>query len=260
MAQKFTINAYALGRGMDLGKILKKPLYPIAEKERNLIVLQPGGEAFIFVYAFGAVVCFNIEQPKKIAARFKRFSRVPFEKFYTDEYAVVIGAEKDKINFDEARIKEFSLDKLTILATVLAQSVAMEQFEELAEKAVIQIGNINRGIEKTARLQVGARELTRTLATTGLITQRILSNLALLDKPDILWEEAELGTLFAHMRKMYELEDRFKTLQFKLESVEDDTETLLGILQERRAGRLELVIIILIVVEILIYLFDLWYR
>lgn len=250
-----------------MARILKKSPYPIAEKERNLIVLQPGGEAFVFVYAFGAVVCFNVEQPKKMAMRFKRFFRTPFEKLYADEYAVVVGAQtplsgasKDEVLFDEVRIKEFSLAKLTIVATVLAQSVAMEQFEDIAERALIKIENINRGIEKTARLQVGARELTRTLATTGLITQRILSSLALLDKPDILWEEAELETLFAHMRKMYELEDRFKTLQFKLESVEDDTETLLGILQERRAGRLEVVIIILIAVEIAIYLFDLWYR
>jgi len=260
MSKRYTMNAYAMGSGCDLARILKRPPYPIAEKERNLVILQPAGEAFVFVYSFGAVVSFNLPQSKKVVSGLKKFMSASFKKWYEDEYALVVGAEKNEVTFDEVRITEFSLTKLTMVATVLAQSVAIEHVEDLAERVMRQIAQINLGIEQSGKLQVSAKTLTRTLATTGLITQRILSGLALLDKPDVLWEEAELETLFAHMRKMYELEDRFKTLQFKLASVEDDTGTLLGILQERRAGRLELVIIILIAVEILIYLFDLWYR
>ena len=252
------MNALAIGRGIDLKKILKKPLYPIAEKERNLVVLQPGGESFIFVYSFGVLVFFNVEQDQKEAKKFHKFVHSPISKWPREDYAVAVGAESEVVTFDEARLKEFSLDKLIIIATVLAQSSAMDYIENVVDEVLRKFEYININLERKSELMVSGRDLIKTIGTTNLILQQILARLALLDKPDIAWDAPELAVLFGHMRKLYELDDRFRSIEFKLSSIEDNSKGLLSILQTRRAERLEIIIIVLIVVEVFLFVYEIF--
>ena len=91
-----------------------------------------------------------------------------------------------------------------------------------------------------------------------MILQQILSRLSLLDKPDITWDSPELETLFGHMRKMYELDDRFRAVEFKLDSIQDNSKALLSILQTRRSERLEIVIVALILIEVVLFVYELF--
>ena len=237
-------------------KILKKPPYPIAEKERNLLVLQPGGESFIFLYSFGAVVFFNVQKEKTVASNFKKFVHAPIQKWIREEYSVVIGTPLDEVTFEDVKIKTFSLDKLILAATVLAQSVATEHIENLIDVVLNQFEHINLNLERESKLRVRGKDLIKILGTTNLILQQILSRLALLDKPDITWESQELETIFGHLRKMYELDDRFRSIEFKLDSVQDNSKTLLSILETRRSERLEVTIVVLIVIEVILFVYE----
>ncbi|KKU71412.1 MAG: hypothetical protein UX98_C0026G0001 [Parcubacteria group bacterium GW2011_GWA2_47_26] len=243
---------------MDLARLLKKPPYPVAEKERGLVVLQPGGESYIFVFSFGALVFFNITNEKKIASNFRKYTHASIPKLIREDYNVSIGNEADAVTFDGVRIKEFSLDKLILIATVLAQSVAVEHIENVVETVLHKFERINLNLERESKLRVRGSDLIKILGTTNLILQQILSRLSLLDKPDITWNSPELEILFGHMRKMYELDDRFRAVEFKLDSIQDNSKALLSILQTRRSERLEIIIIVLIVIEVLLFIYELF--
>lgn len=258
MSQTYSINALGIGREFDLARILKKPPYPIAEKERNLVVLQPAGEAYLFVYSFGVLVFFNVEGEKAMAKSFRKFVSSPIAKWPREDYTVVVGSETDAVAYDEVTIREFSLDKLIIIATVLAQSVALEHSEGAVDTVLHRFERINLDLERESKLRVRGKDLIKTLATTNLILQQILSRLSLLDKPDITWDVQELGVLFGHLRKMYELDDRFKAVEFKLDSIQDNSKALLSILEARRSERLEITIVILIVIEVLLFIYELF--
>jgi uncharacterized Rmd1/YagE family protein len=94
----------------------------------------------------------------------------------------------------------------------------------------------------------------KTIGMSGNIVNFIVGQLSLLDKPDIAWEDKDAEALFINLRKMFELEDRFSTIRFKLTFIQDSSELMLDSLQHRRSELLELTIIGLIVFEIVMAL------
>jgi uncharacterized Rmd1/YagE family protein len=80
------------------------------------------------------------------------------------------------------------------------------------------------------------------------------------DTPELLWDRPDLERLFARLRDEFEILERFTALNRKLELVSRTAETALGILQARRSLRVEWYIVILIVVEIVLTLYELFIR
>src|SRR5262249_57595180 len=74
------------------------------------------------------------------------------------------------------------------------------------------------------------------------------------DRPEFLWDRPDLERLFARLRDKFEIIEGFTALTRKLELVSRPVETALGLIQARRSLRVEWYIVILIVVEILLTL------
>jgi uncharacterized Rmd1/YagE family protein len=75
-----------------------------------------------------------------------------------------------------------------------------------------------------------------------------------------LWEHPELDRLYVRLADEYELRDRDRALDRKLEIVSNTVETLLGLVQTRSSTRVEWYIVALIVVEVLLSLYPLLLR
>jgi uncharacterized Rmd1/YagE family protein len=83
---------------------------------------------------------------------------------------------------------------------------------------------------------------------------------AIEEKPDVLWDRADLERLYARLEDEYELKERANALRHKLQVIEETTRALTDIIDTERSARLEIFIAILIVVEILIGFSDLFFR
>ena len=94
------------------------------------------------------------------------------------------------------------------------------------------------------------------MGTGNSILQSTIPRLALLDKPDIVWEHSDLESIYQNMRTMFELDDRFKNIEYKIQYIQNSSEIFLSLLRDRRAQALELIIIFLIALEILLFLPD----
>ena len=94
------------------------------------------------------------------------------------------------------------------------------------------------------------------IGETSSILQKSLSTIAVLDKPSLTWEYKELEDLFVKLRRMFELEVRFKNLKFKIDYINSQLSQFLDIQRAKTEQRLELIIIVLILLEIIIYLIE----
>jgi hypothetical protein len=72
------------------------------------------------------------------------------------------------------------------------------------------------------------------------------------EKPELLWEHPELERLYMRLADEYELRDRDRALDRKLDIVARTVETLLGLVQTRSSLRVEWYIVLLIVAELLL--------
>lgn len=70
------------------------------------------------------------------------------------------------------------------------------------------------------------------------------------EKPDLLWDHPELERLHARLADEYELRERDRALDHQQEIILRTMETMLGLVQQRSATRLEWYIIVLIVAEL----------
>ena len=78
------------------------------------------------------------------------------------------------------------------------------------------------------------------------------------EKPEITWDDAELDRLHERLGVEYELHDRDVALSRKLDLVAHTAQTYLDLLQNRQSIRLEWYIVILIAVEIVLILYDIF--
>ncbi|MBU0720615.1 RMD1 family protein [bacterium] len=178
--------------------------------------------------------------------------------FY-QEYPLVIDAGISQaflINNDVITLKEYSLTSMIIIAHVISQSVALEIYEKkLAEhyekSRDLLDASDTFSIFKRTRLARFAKQLV-------LIRHDMLIELQLLDKPNILWDNEDVEMLYNRLASILELKDRFDIVEYKLNSIKDDIVMVMDLTNHNHSSFLEWIIIILIGIEIVMGLFELF--
>ena len=84
----------------------------------------------------------------------------------------------------------------------------------------------------------------------------VVGVLHLLDKPDTLWNDAEMESIYLDLRNAFDLEERFKSIEYKIETIKESLRIVLEARNSALAQRLELIIIILIAIEIMFSIFE----
>lgn len=78
----------------------------------------------------------------------------------------------------------------------------------------------------------------------------------IVDKPELLWESPTLENFYLRLEEEYEIRERHKALERKLELISRTAETVLQFMDHRTSLRVEWYVVILIVVEILLSLYE----
>jgi uncharacterized Rmd1/YagE family protein len=91
-----------------------------------------------------------------------------------------------------------------------------------------------------------------------LVTQhRMVGRFEVSEKPELLWERPNLERLYLRIQDEYERPERDRALGRKLDLVSETATTSLRLLETKRSLRVEWYIVVLILIKIVIYLYDL---
>lgn len=259
---RLPLSAHYIKTSLNLAKTEQKNTdLALYRKERNLLVYKLSDDRYVCVYSFGVVVIFGIDDKKEIAKLLRRFGRTGEEEALvklgdatTEEYPVEIDPVlHETVEFDYVRLKQPSIDKLLLIFHVIAQSVALDLLEKRVDETAGQFDRIHLNLAQKGSLITTRTDVLKMIGFSGNMINFITSQMSLLDKPDITWEDREAGVLHTNLRKMFELEDRFLAMRFKIENIQDSSEMMLDILHSRRSEFLEWIIILLFVFDIALY-------
>ncbi len=230
--------------------------YILVAKRRNLLQYEIAANQHLFIYSFGVFVFVGIDSRfyKKIVKKFSHSFIEPTVREITEDYAIEDGAEKDSVEPAVVKIKTFSAERISLIAEVLAQSAAIEYFDFKTDEIVASFEKINLDLEKRGRLRIKTKAIVKIIGAGHSILQSLITRLSLLDQPDIVWDNAELESLYKNLRSFYELDNRFKNIGFKVDYIKNTSETIVSLLQHRHSAGLEWIVIILIAIEIVIFL------
>jgi uncharacterized Rmd1/YagE family protein len=212
---------------------------------------------------YGVVVVFNLTPiaVTRFLETLKPLIKEPQPDMVLEQLSLAFQpATKERIERDVLWLRNYHLERLQIVAEALAKSVVLEYYEMEIAKIFDRMQIFATAIQNQNARPPKEHELLRDLGGTLLIQQKMLGTVEVGEKPDPIWDHPELDRLYLRLEDEYELRERLLALEQKLSLIAKTVETALGILQRDSSHRVEWYIVILIVVEILLSVYDLWIK
>jgi len=157
-------------------------------------------------------------------------------------------------------VREFSLERLLLVADALAKSVVLGHDEREVANVFDTIEPFARELANFGKTSRNRTDLLKLLGNALLVQHRVSGRVAVGDKPDVLWDRPDLERLYARLEDEYELSERADTLSRKLTVIADTANTLADIIDTKRSLRLELIVVFLIAFEIVITFYEIYAR
>ncbi len=148
------------------------------------------------------------------------------------------------------------MERLQLVAWVLSKSVVLAEYEsrvadnfQLIEPFAVELRTRGHGRRRMKQLlnQVG-----NVLLTEHIMVARV----EVRDKPELLWECPQLEPLYQRLEDEFEISERAAALERKLALISRTVTTLLELLQNQRSLRMEWYIVLLIVLEVLLMMYE----
>jgi uncharacterized Rmd1/YagE family protein len=258
----FSLFCLYLGDSIDLKKLqenLKK--YPFITREHP-IVLKVGLGQYVVLTKFGTITFWNVS--KKLREELIEEISPFVENFnknynYLDTLKVFTGKDIEDVKFGRVYLTKIDKEKIQIISFVLSQSVALERFEKEIEERILELEKVINVLKSGTWKGLKERRLLNQFGDILSMKQRTISHLSLFDKPETTWERPEIERLYNKLYFEFELPDRFDILNEKIKFLSDHNKILLDFISTQRSNFLEAIIVILILIEILIFIFEVFF-
>jgi uncharacterized Rmd1/YagE family protein len=248
LGQRFEARAVNLADRIDV-----KGLEP--RLSRHLpVAVGVGASGCAMLFRSGAVVFFGVDtlaQERFIHDLTPRMSG----RYQTPEIerAVIRVGDEDAIEPDAIIVKEASIERLQVVAEILAKSVVLARNELSIGEAFDAIEPLASSMKRSPRrLPWKSRDLVRQIGSAMIVEHQLVDRAEVLEKPELLWDRPDLDRLYARLEDEYEIRERHLVLESKLSLVSNAARTMLELTQARRSLVVEYYIVALIVLEILI--------
>jgi required for meiotic nuclear division protein 1 len=157
-------------------------------------------------------------------------------------------------------LRDAALEPLQIVANVLSKSVVLAHQEIAVAAALDRIEPFVLQLRDRGGVMTRERSLLRQIGHVLSAMQRMTVQVEAEDKPDLLWDHPQLERLYARLADEYEIVERSRALGRKFTLINESVNSLLQVVDTRRAVRLEWGVILLIAFEIVLSLYELFIR
>jgi len=218
------------------------------------------GDAFYFSY--GTIVFWGLtpEEEEIHIAYTTAFSHEQ-NKTEIDEFSYIYG-DKMGIADDEIVLQNTNvLTKLSI-SHGLAQSVKLMVFEELIQQTILASKNLPKELALKGKIPLSRKEISRRMGELFIKRNFINLHSEILDVPEFFWDYPELEPFYRKTAHYLDVHKRVEALNKRLTVIHELFEMLSDALNHQHSSRLEWIIIILIVIEVILAvltdIFDVW--
>jgi uncharacterized Rmd1/YagE family protein len=248
------------------GRLIAKQLDLRSLGQAKRVAVQPlalssADKGLAVLFRYGAVVLFDVPVEEE-AALLASLTPMVSEGVATIEredldIRIVPGVDEG-FSGGILQIHESSIERLQTVAEVLAQSMVLAEYEESIAATFDRVEPLAEEMKHRGTTNWAAGKLRRDMGDTLLSLHRMVGRVEVGEKPEILWDHPDLEPLYVRLEREFEIRERKLALERKLELISRTVETQLQLLQAKHSLRVEWYIVILIVVEILLTLYELF--
>ena len=249
------ITAIALNHRVDLNNISPPPVWRELGRHPYATIYETRAGSSVFVFDFGAVVIDGLASlGDGLGRQIESITGCRLLPATSDTYLITTDPAKAdgsvRVGWDRVVIPERSVDLVAAVALLIAQSAALERYEQAVELLLDDSLALSRDLAGRVALPQSTRGLIERVGRLTSDRLELARWFFLVDRPEATWESSRVAELYDALFVNLELRQRHHAMLHKLEAVERATESVINLWQGRRSNALEWAIVILIVVEI----------
>jgi required for meiotic nuclear division protein 1 len=250
-----TFRAFHLSEHFKLTSILtlfsEKPF----RASGNEVAYRFGKNQYVILYNFGSLVFYNVDpvREQQILSMIQRSTVIPAEEILNQEEFSLEEGKPQRVDFRKVIFDGVTYEKIQLVSLILAQSTSLDYYETLVNQLLEKTGSITETLEKAGRIRRKSSDILKFIGLCLNTKQKVISSTYILDTPEPTWEDAGLEKLYRELLDNFEIRDRYRTMEYKLRTIQETLEILSDVIHSRRMLALELIIVALIAFEVFLY-------
>lgn len=246
------VQAFQIAESIDIRRFREEFTAEIRHADKDELFYHTQGNQYLYVFKYG-VVCFcHYSQTESTAflQLVAEFSRNPVAGRLSDEFDIDPNAGRYKLGYNKLELASADPDMIRLVMLHLSQSVALDYYSQQATSLMEETNRHTQSLEQEGKLHMGGTSMKKYIGRTLNLKNKIAENLYIFDSPEETWENEDLNRLDLGLKKTFDLQVRFRTIQDSLGIVKENLELFKDLLHSRNSTMLEWIIIILILVEV----------
>jgi uncharacterized Rmd1/YagE family protein len=255
--RRIRVRALLLGERIDTAGLERKDALSTVP-----LAFRAGENGVVALFRYGVAVLVGMSplEEEEVIARLNGRILDPMPVREEESAQIEVAVDKDDQVLPSGLIvvKSLTDEHVLLIAHSLATSVVLAHDERNVAAVFDVIQPMAQGLAERGRMPGGRRAILKHIGNALLVQHRISGLIAVAEKPDVLWERPALERFYARLEDEYELKERADFLTRKLTVISDTAKAFADIVDTERSTRLEVIIAVLIVVEIMIGGLQLW--
>ncbi len=256
------VYAYQIAESIDIKQFRSAFTAEIFHADKDELFYQIDEKKYLYVFKYGIVCFLNYNETEMTA--FIQLIGIYSKNIYTErlseEFEIETNTARIKFGYNKIELMQPDHEMLRLVMLNVSQSVALDHFYHQTNILLEETNHHTQTLEIKGRLNLSGINLKKYIGRTLNLKNRIAENLYIFDSPDETWEDETLNKIDLGLKKTFDLQSRFRTIQEGLHIVKENLELFKDILQYRNSTTLEWIIIILIFVEVVNLFFEKVFR
>jgi uncharacterized Rmd1/YagE family protein len=245
--------SYQIADGIDIKGFKNSFKAPAHFFDSDEIFYIIDSDKYIYVLKYGVVSFLNFNETK--ISEFIQFL-TPFCKNFSEsklseEFEIETGAKEIRFGFNKIEIIQPTIDIFRLIMLNVSQSVALDYYYEVTNTLLIETNLQTQYLERKGKLNISGKNLKKYIGRTLNLKSNIAENLYIFDSPPETWEDEDLNRIDIGLKKTFDLQLRFRSIQESLQIIKDNFELFKDIMQYRTSYVLEVIVILLILLEVI---------
>jgi len=253
----FNARALLLGTRLDLRG------WPEGETVARIpLAVRVAGGGIAVLFRYGVAVLFGVAPEAERALQGRLAPLVENRYGSVEEETLAVRVEPGRaegLAEGALVVQSAGVARLQLVADVLSKSALLGHYETRLGAEFDRIEPFAEQLERSGRNPGRTRELLKRIGGLLRIEQRMVGRAEIGDKPELLWDHPELERLYAQLEAEFEVHERLAVMERKLDLAGRTARTLVDLINARHSLRVEWYIVALILVEILLTLYRMWF-
>lgn len=250
--KEFKVEAYHVAENIDIKNCSEKLSGTILMESKNELFYALSPEKYVLIFSYGVVVFYDTSELQLTEVLKLLFPVKDKNLLLKDDFKIIFSnSEELKVNFNSLSINRLDQEAVKIVMLNLAQSLAIAHYDQVSQELLFRVRQFTTQMEDKGTLKISRKNIMRFIGK-GLNTKnKIAENLYILDAPPVTWNDEYLDEINRTLSKHFDLALRYRSIENTFNIIEANLDTFLELYHQKESSKLEWIIIILILVEVI---------